>query len=87
MGIKYCTAALGHAEAFPAACIANNASLFKSATRGKCDVLSVAVFVVNIQKPGVIVFVAAACVNSFGCLSEPSVNVCQPCRMPHAASG
>lgn len=56
MGIKYCTAALGHAEAFPAACIANNAPQFRSATRGKCDVLFVAVFVVNIQKPGVIVF-------------------------------
>lgn len=47
---------LGHAEAFPAACIANNAPQFRSATGGKCDVLSVAMFVVNIQKPGVIVF-------------------------------
>lgn len=55
MDIKYSTATLGHAEAFPAACIANNAPHFKSATRGKCDVLSVAMFVVNIQKPAVIV--------------------------------
>lgn len=49
MGIKYCTAALGHAEAFPAACIPNNAPQFKCSSRGKSDVISVAMFVVNIQ--------------------------------------
>ena len=49
VGIKYSTATLGHAEAFPVACIANNAPQFKSATTGKSDVISVAMFVVNIQ--------------------------------------
>lgn len=49
VGMKYSSAGLGHDQAFPASCIANNTPQFKSGTRENHlrRTLSVAVFVVQ----------------------------------------